>query len=463
MNTEQIYPADMLLALAVKRIQKRMEEDAKVELYPHQVAPDGDWRIWMLMGGRMCGKTFAGARWTITHLREMKEDAWCGVVSPTRDDVKQVCFEGESGLYTLYKDEFKSYNRSDLTLVHKRGGKVRGIGGEKPDRLRGPQFSRLWIDEFVVIEEDTIDNALLALRLGDDPRALFTSTPKRRELLIKLLNDERVMVRKATSFDNKHVNQGALADLQKRYGGTRLGRQELQGELIEDVDGALFKRKWIERARKKKAEKEYVEILVIIDPATTQNKKSAETGIAVAASCFDGSVDLLASAGVKGSPDSWAKKTWALYDLWGAGKIAYEKNQGGDFIKDILTRVRVEMKGNLCHFKEIHASRSKAARAEPVSLLMEQGKIHFVGYFPELEDQLCNFIPGENQKKMLLDRFDSFVHAVRSLKRITRHAISAVSNAEKSLKKTSGAGGYVSIIDRRIKGRGSKRIDSRMR
>lgn len=463
MNAEQIHPADMMLAIAAKRIQNRMEEDAKIELYPHQIPPDGDWRIWLLMGGRMCGKTYTGARWTITHLREMKEDAWCGVVSPTRDDVKQVCFEGESGLYTLYKDEFKSYNRSDLTLVHKRGGRVRGIGGEKPDRLRGPQFSRLWIDEFVVIDEDTIDNALFGLRLGDNPRALFTSTPKRRELLIKLLNDERVLVKKATSYDNLSINQGALEDLKRRYGGTRFGRQELEGELIEDVDGALFKRDWLDRARKKKKDKEYKEIGVYLDPATTKNKKSAETGITVAASCYDGDIDILANIGIKGSPDTWAKKTWALYDLFGADNIGYETNQGGDFIKEILTRVRIEMKGELCRFKEIHASRSKASRAEPVSLLCEQGKIHFVGIFAELEDQMCNFVPGENQKKLLLDRFDSFVHAVRSLKRITRHAVSAVSHAEKSLKKTTGAGGYVSIIDRKIRGRSSKRIDSRMR
>ncbi len=149
--------------------------------------------------------------------------------------------------------------------------------------------------------------------------------------------------------------------------------------------------------------------------------------------------------------------------MFGANNVGYETNQGGDFIKEILTRVRVEMKGDLCRFKEIHASRSKAARAEPVSLLMEQGKIHFIGFFPELEDQLCNFVPGENQGKLLLDRMDSFVHAVRGLKRITRHAVSAMSKSEKPLKKVVG-GGYVSIVDKRIKSnRRMSRIDGRMR
>ena len=356
------------------------------------------------------------------------------IVGPTIGNTKKVCLEHPlSGLYTLYKDEFPYYNRSELILRHKNGGRVECYGAEKPQRLNGPECNLAWVDELALISEETWDQLQFCVRipipqniesdLPKHPHIIATTTPKRRKFLRDLSKEDGVIDRKpAHTKDNPHLDEIRKKVLYRKYGGTRLGRQELEGEYIEEVEGALWKYDWIANNRVPRVDKDgnsllqtYINkmkrIVITIDPAGMSGAKNDETGMAVAGLGEDGDFYVFEINGYHLSPLGWGNKAIDFYDQYTADKIIGERNNGGEMVE---SNIRTCWKGKDrkdAPVKTIHASKGKTVRAEPVATLYEQGRVHHIGEFPESEEQMCDFpISNEND-----DRVDVAVYAISEL------------------------------------------------
>jgi phage terminase large subunit-like protein len=284
---------------------------------------------------------------------------------------------------------------------------------EESERLRGPQHDGLWADELGAWKgaQSVWDMAMFGLRLGKRPRAIVTTTPRPIALLKALLKREGqdVVVTRGSTQDNaENLAETFLSQIVSRYAGTRLGRQELDAEMLEDVQGALWSRDLIEGNRRAKADVPALRrIVVAVDPAVSVSEQSDETGIIVAALGVDGHGYLLEDASGKMSPIDWAQRAVALYRRWGADRIVAEANQGGPMVETTVRTVDANVS-----FKPVHASRGKITRAEPIAALAEQSRIHHVGAFPELEDQLCTYAAGSSGSP---DRLDAMVHAFTEL------------------------------------------------
>jgi len=377
---------------------------------PFQTKPPGDeWEVWAAIAGRGAGKTELGAMETVDHCRELGADARVNIIAPTISDARDVCIEGPSGIWTLFKHEFTDYNKTRLILRHKSGAIVKAFGAEKPDRLRGPQGTFLWVDEFAIIVREAIENALMGLRLGFNPRMLITSTPRPTTHLKEVLSDPMTVITKATTYDNPHLSAKALAKYKRKYDGTRIGRQELLAEILEEAEGALWKMKRIEANRIKIEDAPgYVRTVVAIDPATTKTKKSDFTGLSVSSKGEDALYYARFSLGLKASPKVWARRAIDLYHEFDADLIVAEVNQGGDMVEETIHTEWPD-----APIKLIHASKGKRVRAEPVSTLAEQNKVKFVGPWPSLEDQLCNF--GYDVEPDNDDELDAHVYSILEL------------------------------------------------
>ena len=387
-------------------------KEPEFELLEHQKPPPGDWFAWMIRGGRGSAKTFGGAHYVLEHLRKLGPKARVGIGAPTIADAREVCAFGPSGLHGIAPSEVQ-INRVDLTGRHINGGYIRFLGSEKPQRWNGPNWTLLWADELALWYEESWNQAILGLRLPPDPRVVITTTPKNRKFIRDICDEATTKLTTATTYDNPHLPDKIINIYRNKFEGTRIGRQELNGEFIEDVEGALFKREWIERSRVKEAPP-LTRISIWIDPAVTSNKQSAETGLTAAGLGEDKHVYILANTGEKAAPEVWANKVFELYDYFECDFIGCEVNQGGDLLESTLRNIR----RTGWKIETVHAKRGKFLRADPVALLYEQGRVHHVGIFPELEDQMCSFTPSEGQirgEKLLLDRLDSMVYAVLSL------------------------------------------------
>jgi phage terminase large subunit-like protein len=419
-NRQQEDPHMMRAAVALAALRQRLEsQHVRVytddfEPYMYQRMPDDyilgeidesgnlvPFWAWMLIGGRGSGKTRAGAHAVIQHLREFKEQARVACGAPTIGDARDVCAEGDSGLITKYKNEFKNYNRSLGEAYHELGGYVKFMGAETPDRWNGPQWSLIWCDELPLWNEESWEQAQFGLRLGKNPRAICTMTPKPKKFVRDLTKESGVVVYEGIPA-NINLSTRAKQRLYRRYGGTYLGRQELEGKFIDEVQGALFKQKWIDDARALIPEliPEFSQIVVIIDPAGSTNKTSADTGFAVVARGVDGDYYVLLAEGEQLSPARWAKRGINYYRKFQANALVAERNFGGDmvmsniqqsdaFADDVVLRV-------------VTASRGKEQRAEPVANLYEQKRVHHVGFFPTAEEQMVVF-PVEKTKVDILD------------------------------------------------------------
>ena len=305
------------LAAAKLRLQKAREAaDAPPawEPLPYQIPPDGDWTIWILRAGRGAGKTDAGARFVLDQLRE-RGPIRVAVGAPTLGDARDVCAEGETGLITIAPDEFPVYNRSLLEARHRNGGYVKFMGSEKPERWNGPQWHVLWADELALWQEESWHQAQFGVRLGEHPRIVATTTPKARRFVKKLEAEPGVIVTRGRMQDNIHLSPLVQQRLLERYGGTRLGRQELDGEFVDEVEGALWRSDWIDNFRVPDAPP-LSRIVVAIDPAVTHGDESDETGIAVAGLGYDAELYPLFCRGYRLSPNGWAERAIALYDDW---------------------------------------------------------------------------------------------------------------------------------------------------
>ena len=385
--------------------------------YPHQVPPDGDWRLWIMLGGRGSGKTEGGARYVLDHLRTYGREARVGIGAPTIQSAREVCAEGESGLITIARREFE-WNRSLMEARHKGGGYVKFQGAEEPARWNGPQWTLLWADELALWKRESYDQATFGVRLGSHPRIIATTTPKASRWVRALESEAATVVTHGTMYDNPALAQSAVEALERRYGGTRLGRQELLGEYIEEIEGALWRVDWIDNHRRSEpptsvqveeteegeAEVKVLDmprIVVAIDPAVTANTESDETAIAVAGVGSDGDYYMLSIDGYRLPPQQWATKALEAYDRWQADKIVCEVNNGGDMVIETIERV-CEGLGRSANVEAIRASRGKTLRAEPIAALYEQGRVHHVGVFAEAEDQMCAF-PIANEHDDLVD------------------------------------------------------------
>ena len=290
------------------------------------------------------------------------------------------------------------------------GSRIKLFSADQPDRFRGPQHHGAWCDELAAYRyTDAWDQLQFGLRLGEKPRVIITTTPRPTRLIRALVDrdDGSVAITRGSTFDNaKNLAPSALADLKIRYEGTRLGRQELYGEIIDDVDGALWTRAMLDESRVQESPA-LARVIVAIDPAVTSGEDSDETGIVVAGISNDGHYYVLEDISLKASPDAWARQAVEAYHRHKADRIIGEANNGGDMIEMLLRQVDPTIA-----FKKVTATRGKLVRAEPVAALSEQGRLHMVGNFPRLEDQLCNYTPDSNESP---DRMDAMVWGMTDL------------------------------------------------
>ena len=369
-----------------------------------QLAPDGDWRIWLFLGGRGAGKTRAGAEWIAAQVRSAKARR-IGLIGATDRDARQVMVEGESGLLAVC--DGLDYQPSNNLLRWPCGAEARLLSAAEPDGFRGYQFDCLWGDEFAKwrAPQDALDMALMALRLGDDPRALLTTTPRAIPALKALLAQDGVAVTRSGTQENEaNLADGFVAYLEARYGGTRLGRQELNGELIEDNDNALWKRDWIERARVQDAPT-LARVVVALDPPASAH--GDECGLIVAGRDAQGEGYVLADRSAGGlSPAAWAARAAQAFIDFEADVLVAEANQGGEMVRAVLAQA-----GSDLPIRLVHATRGKLVRAQPAAALYERGRIHHVGALPELEDQMCQYDGTQASP----DRMDALVWALADL------------------------------------------------
>lgn len=382
---------------------------------PAQITPAGNWRIWLILAGRGWGKTLTG----------VQDAAWYGIengnsrialVGPTAADCRDTIVEGASGLLTALPPEcVATWNRSLGEVILANGTRYKTFSAEEPERLRGPQFHRAYCDEIAAWSRpETFDQLMFCLRLGDDPRAVITTTPKPTALLRSLIRRDGkdvLVTRGRTQENTANLAPGFVTELMDKYGGTRLGRQELDAELLDDLPGALWQRSNIDATRVR-GPPEMIRIVVAIDPAVSTNEGSDETGIVAAGKGIDGRWYVLADVSGRYSPDGWATRAIALYKELGADRVIGEVNNGGEMIENTLRNIDRNVA-----YKAVRASKGKAIRAEPVAALYEQKRVSHCGAFPTLEDQLCIFTSDYDRTKMKYspDRLDALVWAIHEL------------------------------------------------
>lgn len=363
--------------------------------------------MWIILAGRGAGKTRAGAQFVLDHLDLVGAEARVGIGAPTSADVRDVCAEGASGIMTLGRHLFTAYNRSLGEARHWKGGYVKFMGAEEPARWNGPQWTLLWADELALWNQDSWEQAQFGLRLGDHPRAIATTTPKARRFVRELAELPSTAVTTARMADNPHLSERVIHRLEERYGGTRLGRQELNAEWLDDVPGALWDRATIERNRVASGP-DLVRVVVAIDPSGGSTEGHAECGIVAAGKGADGHGYVLRDVSERLSPERWARRAVQLYHELKADRIIAEKNFGGDMVASTIRAVDDTVPVLL-----VIASRGKRLRAEPVAALDAQARIHHVGMLSTLEDQLCSWVPDSGDPSP--DRLDARVWAITEL------------------------------------------------
>jgi phage terminase large subunit-like protein len=390
-------------AIALKSADKPRPWHSKAR--EKQLEPQGDFSVWLVMAGRGWGKTEVGANWLAEQAVKNPDTEWA-IVAPTWRDCKKTCIEGKSGLLKAFlPGELDSLNASDLTVRLKNGSKIYGYSADGYDRLRGSNLSGAWIDEAAAMGsvDDMFREALLpALRIGKNPRVLITTTPRPIQFLKELIarEDGSVYVTKGSTWENaENLSESALTELRVRYEDTRIGRQELEGELLDDIEGALWNHQTLEDTRIQKSELPQLSRIVVgVDPAVTSGDKSDFTGIIVAGRCHDGHLYILDDLTMKGTPHQCMAKAIGAYHKWHADRIVGEVNNGGDYIESVLRSIDSNVA-----YKTVRATRGKLVRAEPISALWEQGRGHIVGYLPKLEDQMATYTADAKKSPDELD------------------------------------------------------------
>jgi phage terminase large subunit-like protein len=382
---------------------------------PAQLPPAGDWRIWLIMAGRGFGKTRSGAEW-IRAVAESQPRARLALVAATYAEGRAVMIEGESGLLNICPPHQRPVYESSLRRVRWRNGAQALLySAEDADGLRGPQHHGAWCDELAKWPnaEATWMNLEMGLRLGDQQRICITTTPRPTPLLRKLMTRTDTVLTQGRMQDNEgNLSKAFLKAVANQYAGTRLGRQELDGEFLEDIAGALWSRTMLERCHVA-AVPQLVRIVIGVDPPVTSGESADACGIVACGLGTDGKAYVLADASVQGlSPDGWARAVAKLSDAVKADRVVAECNNGGELVRAVLHQVAPDLPLTL-----VRAAHGKVARAEPIAALYEQGRVHHTMHMPRLEDELCGFCAGGNYQGpgRSPDRADALVWALTTL------------------------------------------------
>ena len=452
LETPKVDFSDLISNLPIRRIKDLVGKEAFYEylqtlpdqlvedmLYdwrswarPEQIEPLGPWSIWLYLAGRGSGKTRTGAEW-IKESVEKGDARFIALVSQSAADARDVMVEGESGILSVYPDKKKpKYEPSKRRIVWPNGAQATIYTAEDPDQLRGPNHDTAWADEIAAFRhlDDLWSNLMLGLRLGKS-RCFVSTTPRAipfiKALIVRSMNldpnvelksvenfpEDRirdVFVTKGKTYDNKeNLSQTFLNQIITQYEGTRLGRQELLAEILQDVEGALWNRQVLDANRVSEGEiklEDLTRIIVSIDPTVATVENATETGIVVMGKHKNGHGYMIADRSLVASPDGWAKAAVAAYHGYSADRIIAEKNNGGEMITLTIRTVDDKIPVSL-----VWASRGKLTRAEPVAALDEQHKLHLVGTYPKLEDELCTY-DGEGDSP---NRLDAYVWAATEL------------------------------------------------
>jgi len=369
--------------------------------------------VWLLLAGRGFGKTRTGAEYVRVAVEEGRARR-VALVAPTASDARSVMVEGESGLLSISRRRWRPiYEPSLCRLTWPNGAIATTYSADEPNRLRGPQHDLAWCDELAAWRYPAAwDMLMFGLRLGEDPRVVVTTTPRPIKLIRDLLADPKVVTTRGRTVENRaNLAPAFLEQIVKRYEGTRLGRQKLDAEILDDMPGALWQRGLIEAARTSAAP-DLARVVVAIDPAAASSDGADETGIIVAGRDSGGHGYVLADASGRYAPAEWARTAIAAYRAHGADRIVAEINNGGEMVEATLRMIDPNVP-----FGAVRASRGKVARAEPVAALYEQGRVHHIGALPQLEDQMCAFSSGFDRQAAGYspDRVDALVWALTEL------------------------------------------------
>lgn len=407
-------PHDKMVARINSWNRSRLSETEKWVFWQRedQAEPETDWRIWLVMAGRGFGKTRMGAEW-VSGLAAKYPGARVALVGATLNEARQVMVEGESGLLSLPFADRPEWEPSLRRLTWPNGAVATLYSAAEPESLRGPQHDFAWADEIAKWPCGIAawDNLMLGLRLGSAPKVMATTTPRPVPLVRRLVGESGVVVSNGKTIDNEmNLPREFVGAVRALYEGTRLGRQELDGELIEDVAGALWSRDLLERQRVAKAP-ELTRIVIGVDPPVSDHGDAC--GIIAVGLGANGMAYILSDHSVTGaSPEGWARAVAGAVEAWNADRVVAEDNQGGNMVESTLRAADLAMP-----VKRVHASRGKSARAEPVAALYEARRAFHIGAFPELEDQMCGLISGGGYEGpgSSPDRADALVWAMTEL------------------------------------------------
>ena len=388
---------------------------------PHQMPPSGDWRSWVIMGGRGAGKTRAGSEWVRLMVEgsrplESGRAKRVALVGETYDQTRDVMVFGDSGILACCPPDRKpEWQASKRKLVWPNGAEAQCFSASEPEALRGPQFDAAWVDELAKWKkaQDTWDMLQFCLRLGNDPKCVVTTTPRNVDVLKDLLARESTVQTHAPTHANRaYLADSFLAEVESRYEGSRLGRQELNGEVLDDVQGAFWTSHMLGACRVKELP-EVDRVIVAVDPPVTGHAGSDECGIVVIGVTHQGPraawrAYVIEDASVAASsPLEWAQAAVAAMKRHNGDCLVAEVNQGGDMVKQIVRQV-----DPMIRYQAVRATKGKSARAEPIAALYEQGRVHHCGQFSELEDQMVQMTLQGYAGKGSPDRVDALVWAL---------------------------------------------------
>lgn len=387
--------------------------DWKFWARPEQIAPEGDWLTWVILAGRGFGKTRSGAEWIRDQVAAGKRRI--ALIGETQKDLEEVMIEGDSGIMSVFPPaERPSYRRRPVRIEFKTGAIALGYNATEPDQLRGPQFDAAWADELAKwgYARETWDMLQFGLRLGDKPRQLVTTTPRPIPVLKEIIASASTVVTRGRTMDNaQNLAASFMRSINERYAGTRLGRQELEAEILDDIPGALWSRAMLDAASVS-AVPDLVRVVVAVDPSGTRGASDDgdEVGIIVAGKGVDGNAYVTADRSCKLSPDGWGRRAVKAYREHKADRIIAERNFGGAMVEHVIKTVDATVS-----YREVTASRGKIARAEPVAALYEQGRVKHVRGLGELENQLCAMTSDGYLNDGSPDRADALVWAITEL------------------------------------------------
>ncbi len=400
--------------------QREWRWDWRLWARPSQIAPEGDWRVWLVMAGRGFGKTRCGAEW-VNEIAESCPDARIALVAAHLGEARAVMVEGESGLLSVGAPWRRPVFEPSLRrLTWPNGAQAMLYSAAEPESLRGPQHSHAWCDEVAKWDNASAravaawDNLLMGLRLGHDPRVVATTTPRSVPLVMRLLSESEngeVAVTRGSTFDNAvNLPRRFLDAMRTTFSRSLLGRQEIDGEMIADIEGALWNRTLLEDCREH-GTPTCARVVVGVDPPASAGGDAC--GIVVVGLGTDGMAHVMADASVeKAGPERWARAVAGTAEAWQADRVVAEANQGGAMVASVLRAARLSLPLRL-----VHASRGKVARAEPVAALYEAGRVRHAGMFPRLEDEMCGLIAGGAYQGpgRSPDRADALVWALTEL------------------------------------------------